>query len=137
MSRPPGMQRINKEDYPEDIRPSMERLAGSLNQFMEETIELFTKNIDFVNLNRQLVSIDLQIDSTGLLVNPPSIKIGVKGRVEGINCIKADNLLNPTIYPTSCPFVNYTITNGFIKIVSVTGLQNDSQYRLKLELIGS
>jgi len=41
------------------------------------------------------------------------------------------------VFPTGAPFLSYTVVSqNVIQVLAVTGLQNNSQYVLTLELIG-
>lgn len=138
MARPPDMNRLRAEDFKEDDRELIGKIGGGLNNFMDQTIYALNGNINFENLNQELKSVDISIDGSGALINPPSIKIGVTGRVEGIVCIQAINLNNDGTYPTSYPFISFTIgTDSLIKLLNITGLPNNSSYRLKLLIIGT
>lgn len=137
MSRAPDYKRIRKEDFDADMQPTIEKLGFIINSFSEQVINILNKNIDFQNLNQEIVSLDIIKDGSGNLVNPPSIRTTLNTKVQGILCIKADNLTSVGTYPTSQPFVSYNlVNNNLISILSVSGLQNSSTYKLKLLLIG-
>lgn len=135
--KPPDFKRIRKEDFDEDMQPTVEKLGYIFNAFAEQLVNLLNKNVDFQNLNMEVVSLDIMKDGSGNLINPPSIKTSLNTKVQGIICIKADNLSSPGSYATSQPFISYNlINNNLISILNVSGLQNSSTYRLKLMLIG-
>jgi len=135
--RPPDFKRIRKEDFDTNMQPTVEKLAYIFNAFAEQMVNLLNKNVDFLNLNQEIVTLDIIKDSSGDLVNPPSIRTTLNTKPQGILCIKADNMSSPGTYPTSQPFLSYNlINNNLISILNVSGLQNSSTYRLKLLLIG-
>ncbi len=135
--RPPDFKRIRTEDFPEEVRPTIEKLGFIFNAFAEQLVNLLNKNIDFQNLNMEVVSLDITTDGSGNLVNPPSIRTTLNTKIQGAICIKADNLTSIGTFPTSQPFVSYSmINNNLISVLNVSGLQNSSTYRLKLMLIG-
>jgi|CXWL01.1.fsa_nt_gi hypothetical protein len=137
MARVPDYKRIRKEDFDADMQPTIEKLGYIINAFSEQVINLLNKNVDFQNLNQEVVNVDIMKDGSGALINPPSIKTSLNSKVQGILCIKADNMTSVGTYPTSQPFVSYNlINNNLISILNVSGLQNSSTYRLKLLLIG-
>jgi hypothetical protein len=129
-------QRIRAEDYKSDEQDMVSKLARVISPFLDNVYAVLNKGIDFDNLNRQLVDIDITIDSSGNLVNPPQIKNTTNGSLRGINVINAINLVKPGVYPTTSPFVSWSINGNIINVLNVTGLQASSQYRLTLELIG-
>ena len=136
MTRVPPIRRISKENFAEEYAGLVEGIANSVNQFQEDVIDVLDHGIDYDNLNRQFVIADVRIDATGQVINRPSIKITLTSKIRGISCIKAENLDNPSIYPTQAPFVSFTLRTGVVDVLNVSGLQNNSQYRLTLELIG-
>lgn len=128
---------IRLEDYDEKDRALVEKIAGSVNPFMEDVYRQLNGSLNTDNMTRQMSVIDVKINSSGEVVNRPQIKINLKARLIGLNVIAAQNLVNTTTYPTSTPFISYTITDGLITIVNITGLQVSSQYRLTIEIIGN
>ena len=138
MARPPDIKRIRKEDFDPEDHPIVEKLAYSLNTFMDQVIFILTKNVDFQNLNQVVVDYTISTDASGNLVNPPNIRTSeLRSKPIGIICISAQNQTDPTIYPTSQPFVSFTLLNNeTIDVLNITGLQNSSQYVLKLLIIG-
>ena len=137
MGRIPNFKRIRKEDFDTNIQSTIDKLGYIFNSFAEEVTNLFNKNIDFQNLNMQVITLDISKDGSGNLINPPNIRTTLNTKIQGIVCIKADNLDNPGTYATSQPFISYDLINdNLVKILNVSGLQNSSTYKLKLLLIG-
>lgn len=137
MATPPELTRIRVEDFKSDEREMVGKLAGQINRFFEQVTSLFNKNIDYDNLNRQLSIVNVKIDGSGNVINNPQVKYTLNtGRVRGVNVVLALNNTNPGTYPTTAPFLSMTFANGIMTIVNVTGLQNNSDYNLTLELIG-
>jgi hypothetical protein len=129
-------QKIRTEDFSSDDQEIAGKIAGVVNQPLEDIYNIINGNIDFANLNRQLSSIDVIMDSAGKVLNAGQIKITLKTRVAGLNVLSAVNLLNPGVYPTSAPFVSWSTNANILTILNITGLQPSSQYRLTLEIIG-
>lgn len=134
MARIQTPKRIRTEDFEPDSRNLISKLGFIVNSFMDDVNNALNSNLDFNNLNRQLVSLDVRLDS-GVL-DSPQIKHTLKSRPIGINCIKAENLSSPGTYPTGAPFVSFTFNGNIITILNITGLQANSEYRLNLEIIG-
>ncbi len=137
MSRIPDIKRIRVEDFKKEDQDMISKIAYSFNTFADQVINVFNKNVDFDNLNRQLIEVQVELDGTGAVVNPPKAKFNLRnGKISGISVVSAVNTQDPSIYPTNSPFVSYTFTNGLLSVVNVTGLQVSSKYKLTLELIG-
>lgn len=138
MAKIQAPKRIRAEDFAEDERSLIGKLAFIVNSFMDDVYNALNSNLDFNNLNRQLVSLDIRMGSgaTPAVLNSPQIRHTLRGRPVGINCIKAQNLNNTLVYPLATPFVNFTFNENIITLLAITGLQADSEYRLTLEIIG-
>ncbi|NDE09880.1 MAG: hypothetical protein EBZ95_04850 [Chitinophagia bacterium] len=128
-------EKLRTEDFPTDIQDSIGKIGKIYNQFTDSVFRALNGNVDFDNLARQLVTIDITTDSSGKLVNPPQVKITNLIKVNGLNCINAINLVNPAIYPSTSPFVSFSINGQILSILNVSGIQVNSQYRLTLELL--
>lgn len=130
-------KRIRVEDFEKQYQDLVSRLGYSINSFYDDITNVVNGNIDFDNMNRQLVTVDVTIDNTGAVVNTPQVKYLLRsGKVNGLIVAGAVNINAPATTPTSAPWVSYIFSNGILTINSVTGLQNNSQYRLTLELLG-
>jgi hypothetical protein len=128
---------IRGEDFPEETRETVDKLAAVLNPFNDDVFRQMNGNLGFDNINRQLVTLDVKIDSSGEVINEPQIKISLRTKVAGTNVISAQNLVNTSTYPTSQPFISWSTNGNILTIKNITGLQANSQYRLTVELIGN
>ena len=137
MAQPPELTRIRVEDFKSEEQEMVGKLAGSVNRFFEQVTNILTKNVDNDNLNRQIVKIQVQIDGSGLVVNSPQAKYTLRnGKIQGLNVISAINDNDLTVYPVSAPFISYSFDDGILTVLKVSGLQNNSNYTLTVELIG-
>lgn len=131
-------KKIRAEDFPSDDRELASRIGAVYNSFVDNLYFLLQKNIDFDNLNRELITITLTIDSSGKITNPPTVKHSLRtGAPRGVSCVGAVCLTNNLMYPITAPFVTITpLTTNTFTFANVTGLQANTQYSLVLELIG-
>lgn len=127
--------KIRTEDFPPEMADTISKLGGIYNNFVDQVTQVLNGGIDYSNLKRQVISLDVTINAAGVLVNPPNIKYTLTGKVQGINVLSATNLVNSGIYPIAQPFVSFTVNGQFIVVLNVAGLQNSSQYRLVVEII--
>lgn len=134
MAKIDNLKRIIKEDFPEEYQELIDKLAFSLNPFLEQLSNAFNKNINNDNLSRETVSITVE-NSSGNLKSPVQFKFNLKSRILGLNIIKAENLTNSNTYPTNAPFISWTINENIITVKKVTGIQDNNKYRLTLEII--
>lgn len=136
MTRPPAIRRIVPENFPEEFQAVADIIGASLNQFQQEVIQVLDHGVDYDNLRRELITVDVRIDGSGMVINRPSIRSTLTSKIRGAIVINSVNLDNPSIYPLQTPFISFTLRGNIIDILNVTGLQNNSQYRLTVELIG-
>lgn len=127
--------KIRTEDFPAEMAETISKLGSIYNNFVDQVTQVINGGIDYTNLKRQVVSLDININAAGVLVSPPNIKYTLGGKIQGINVLSATNLVNSSIYPIAQPFVSFTINGEFVVVLNVAGLQNGSQYRLVIELI--
>lgn len=134
MSLVDNVRRIIVEDYEEEQRQLIDRLAGTLNPFMEQMVSTINGNLDFTNINRQLSGFEVTVDATG---TPVAItKFSGKRGARGINVINVENLTNINIFPNSQPFVSYTAqANGIYQVRKITGLPIGNKFKVTIEII--
>lgn len=137
MSKLPNVRRIIIEDYPEDIRPSIEKLAYIINQHMSDVVDLSNKRIDFDNLYREIVKIKVTVNANGIPLNNTTFSTTYLPNAHGGIVISATNITNSQTYPSSAVFVTFVSTkNNLFKVNHVTGLQPNQTYELTLEIVG-
>jgi hypothetical protein len=113
---------------------------------MEQVHNALDNNIDFSNLNQDLIDITVVVDANGqmiksetnpALVNNPQFTSNKINRAIGSLVIKAQNTTDSSIYPDSSPFIHFsTISNGLFRINKINGLQANNTYRLRFILFG-
>lgn len=129
-----NVRRIIIEDYAEEERSLVGKLAGTLNHFMEQVVTTVNGNLDFDNLNRQIQFFEVTVDSTG---KPNTVtKFSGKRGAKGISVINVENLTNVNIFPNNHPFVSFaTIGEGIYAVRKITGLPSANKFRITIEII--
>ena len=132
-------KRLVREDFSGDDQALVEKLAFTINPALESISQALNKNLTFEdNINSQIRDIEVKTHPSVLGRLSPSVsyKSTLKGNTKGLVCIRAENIDNPSTYPTGQPFISYSENNGQISILNVTGLQLNSKYKLKILAIG-
>jgi hypothetical protein len=138
MSSPPELVRIRAEDFDEDSQQMIAKLSSPINRMFEQIVALFNKQIDFQNLNRQIVNVDVKTDGANNIIGVPQTKFNLRAnKVQGIHVIRAINNNNPGISPITHPFITFSNNDDLLSVNKITGLQAGSHYTLTLEVIGS
>lgn len=129
-----NLKRIVTEDFEEKDQDLVAKIGYIINPAIEQISSAFNKNITFDNLSRETIQITVE-NSSGNLKIPIQFKTNLNGRIQGLQCIRADNLINTNVYPTSAPFISWSINANIITIKKITGIQDDNKYRLTVEVI--
>ena len=77
--------KLRVEDFDSNIQDSIGKIAKIYNQFTDSVYRALDGNIDFTNLNRQLVIVNITLNPKGELVNPPQIKLAIPNKINGLH----------------------------------------------------
>lgn len=135
MAKLGNLKRFLKEDFPEDDQEFVDKMGSILNPFLEQIAQAFNKNINFENLSRELITVDIENGTGGKLKTTTQFKFTLTNRILGLNIIKAENITNSSIYPTQAPWISWSINGNIITINQATGIQDNNKYRFTIELI--
>lgn len=123
---------VDKNSTPVDI---METVAGSYNEFADEIYQVVNGQLDFDNLARSKVSIDISFDANGNPIGNSSIGSGL-AFVSMLHIGKVQNISNTSIKLTQVPYIDWSYQGGgIVKINYGIGFTAGTKYRLTLELI--
>ena len=126
-------RKISLEQVPVEQQQSIGAIAGVVNDFMEEVVQVINGNINFDNLQRRLITLPIQTNAEGNVSNI-DIRVGISPK--GVNVGNVYMTDNPSQVPniTSAPFVCFSpLGNGLIRITKILNLQKNSKYTLTLE----
>ena len=128
------IRRIIPEDFSKEAQEVIEGVAGSYNEFADEIYQVVNGQLDFDNLARAKVSIDLSFDSTGKPIGNASIVTGL-GFISMLHIGKIQNITNASRI-SQIPYLDWSFQgNGIVKINYGVGFSTGIKYRLTLELI--
>jgi len=136
--------RIKTNDFPKEQKQLADMLGGILNPFIDKLVIGFNKNFTVDdNLPFEFKSIDLIVDlngypsvfaSTGVVKNQTLTLQTELTDFKGFICLNVTDLSNTGIpsYPTTTPFVIFSVTGKNITINKIIGLTALKSYRLML-----
>jgi hypothetical protein len=128
-------KRIIKEEFKEDQREMIDKIAYAVNPFAEEVIKALSNNLTVAdNLAQKFRDVTVEVDATGTPKQPLLFKTNLTTNCLGILTMKAVNLTNPTTYPTGYPFLSFTELNNILTINNITGLPANNKFTLRLLL---
>lgn len=136
MAKLDGIQRLKREDFDEKDKGLIDKLGGILNPFLEQIQSAFNKNLNFENLRQEMKDIIVTVDGSGLPTTQTQFKNNLISKLQGTQVIKAENLTDGTITPTSQPFIFYSENSNIVTIIKVTGLQASNKYKLTMITYG-
>lgn len=134
VSKPQSFKRLAQEDFKEDQRDLIGKLAGSINPFAEDTNSILDKGLGFDNLAWNKKDFTVIVDVDGIPTSDVVIKTGFNVACAGTTVIRAVNLTTPGSYVVSSPFISYTELVGSIRVKRVTGLEEGEKYSLRIIL---
>lgn len=129
----PNSRRITVEDYQEDHRDTVSKLANSLNTFMDDVVDLTRKNIGADNLNRHIAKIDITVDASGSPIGVSQMNIGLR-TFTGKNILDIQSLVAGKPNVISAPYIDVTYQgNGIVRINKIYGVPANTKVRIVIE----
>lgn len=135
MSKIQAPKRIRVEDFKSEEQDLVSKIGQSINTFQDAVYSAFQNGINFDNLARQLSTITVQTDATSKVRGDSQIKLIIQSKPVGISVVRVINLTNPSVYPTSHPFLSWSLNDSLIIINNISGLPPSAQLQLTIEII--
>lgn len=137
MAQLDNVRRIVKEDYDTKFHGLIDKLAYVLNSFMEQTTTEMNGNLDFTNLNQDILTFKVKVNSSGVPVGSGLLRTTTRG-VRGFQVVKAFNRDKNTVFPTSQPFISFKAgpNSEVVKIINISGLTANDSWELTLVAVG-
>ena len=128
------VKRITTEEFKPEDREVAERIGNIYNYFAEQVTNVLNGNVDFDNLQRSLLEIEVIVDGNG---NPiRKTQFSTTTGLRGVTVIRAVNTTNRVNYLQGQPFVSFSSSGtGLYTIDNITGLNSGENYTLTIELI--
>lgn len=131
-----NVKRIIVEDFKQEDREVVAKLATILNSFMDEVIQLSRKNIDYDNLNRNVITFDVAVDANGMPIGVNQINTNLR-TYRGKNILDVQSLKVGSPNVISTPYLDCTPQgSGIVKINRIFGLPVNVKVRITIEFIG-
>lgn len=128
-------RRIVPEDFDPDFQDTVGKIAGSYNEFSDEIIAAVNGQLDFDNLARRKVQLDIVVDANGKPTLSSRISTGL-GFVSMVHIGKVTNNTNASARLTQLPYIDWVYEGGgFVRVNFVHGLIAGNKYSLTLEII--
>jgi cell division protein ZapA (FtsZ GTPase activity inhibitor) len=129
----PSFKRIFKTDYKPNIQATIEQLARSINDGMDNLFNMSNKNVSLDdNLYCIVKTITVTVDSTGTPKQTVGFKNTLSSKIKGLQVINAQNSTDSSIYVNNCPFISFSESSSFININNITGLPANNKFDLTI-----
>lgn len=126
-------KRIISNDYKEDNQELVEQLGRQLNDGIEQLFIAVGGKLTFDdNFLATVKEVEIKVGSTGNPINQTSILLNNTNIVTGCLVISATNKTDPTLFPSSTPFISFTQNGTALYINNITSLQANNRYLVKL-----
>lgn len=122
MARIPDLRQIKKEDFDNKDQKLVDQIAYPFNTFMEQVITVFKKGVDFNNLNQQIVTFTVSVNSSGVPTTPIQFQSTLLTKIIGLTCINAVNTSSIQRFPEAGIFVSYSVNGNLITVTNIAGL---------------
>lgn len=133
MAKLPSYRRLYEQDYPEEYQSLIAQLAVSMNYGFESLYELLNGKLTLTdNTSSIITTVNIEVNSTGKPKTKTTVRKTTPDKFQGLSVIRAVNLTNSSIFPTSSPFLSYTETTDSIVIDNITGLPADNLFQLTI-----
>lgn len=130
-----NVRRIIVEDYPEESRETVGKLATVINSFMDEVTTLSRNKVDYDNLNRSLIVLDVTVGTDGIPKGANQINTKLS-TYSGNKIINVQSLQGGD-NTVSAPYLDCTPQpGGIVKINKIHGLPVNKKLRISIEFIG-
>jgi hypothetical protein len=129
-----NVRRIIVEDYKEEDRETVGKLATVINSFMDEVVNLSRNKVDFDNLNRSKIIVDITTDADG---NPKNLgQINTKLSSYSGHSVMNVQSLQGGVNTVSAPWLDCTYQgNGLVRVNKIYGLPANKKLRIWFEFI--
>lgn len=120
-------KKIITNDYPEEYKELMDKLGYSINTSMELLFLTLAQRVSLAdNVLCDIKTLEVKVDATGKPTSPLVFSVSNPNisSIRGMHVIQAVNKTNGTGYPTSCPFISYSITQPSSQVQSLTATNN-------------
>lgn len=139
--RLPSFKRIFENDFAQEDRDLVRKLANSLNVALENVYLALGNRLTLSdNFQATIKEVDIIVNAQGIPVTNTTFQLdkfgstqtGSDARIIGLLVLRATNLSNSASFVTSAPFLTWTQTQTGVQIQHVTGLTPGQTFRLTI-----
>ena len=126
------LKQLKKEDFDKKDQTLIAKLGQIFNPAIQQISTIFNHGLKISDLNVQQKTLTFSVDSTGTPVSSTSFTSSLSGNCTMIQVGRAQNITNPTTYPTGGHSVSFTQNGTQIYINNITGLTTSDSWQITL-----
>lgn len=123
------------EEFKEEDRDTVSKLAYILNNFMEEVVNMSQNRINDDNLAQERVTFKATVDASGtpnrtIRFSTSKVANAIDGTV-----VYARNFSSPVVFPTGGVFVTFNpVSSNLFEVVNIAGLPANKEFTIGLRI---
>lgn len=128
------IRRIIPEDFEEEYQDLVTKISGSYNEFADEIYQVVNGQLDFDNLSRSKVIVDVTFNSSGI----PTQEVVINSKLSYVSMLHIGKITasNSNVKFTQAPYISWTYKgDGNVKIDYGIGFTAGLKYSISLELV--
>jgi hypothetical protein len=126
------LKRLIQEDFDKKDQALIGKIAFILNPALDQITRVLTKGLAIGDLNTMVKDVDIIVDATGNPVSTVSVANDLTSKCTMILVGRAQNVTNPSTYPTSGHSVSFTLDKNQIIINNITGLTAGDKWTVRI-----
>jgi len=131
MAKLGNFKRINKSDFDQEIQPTIDLLAGSINDGFDSAYAALSGRLTLGdNMQGTLFTVNITVNADGTVKAKTVVPLKSAVRVVGLSVLRAENQSNAAGYPNNAPFITYRQLSASVDILHVTGLPANTPFLL-------
>jgi hypothetical protein len=134
-----GYKRIYENDFNEEERSLVSKLASSLNIGIENVYLALNNRISLQdNIQGTFRQINVTVNAQGIPQDTVGFQLDKQGgtqvvpNVVGVDILRAENLVDDSVFVEGAPFMTFTQNNEYLQIQHISGLPAGYTFRLTL-----
>jgi hypothetical protein len=134
MAKLKSFRRIITTDYDQKYSDLVEKMGSVINDSVTDILFTLNGRLDIrSNFYCTYKEIEVTVDATGTPTSRTVFTLTNPGvQVIGLSLLYAANQDNPSVYPTTAPFISWVQVDNGILINNITGLQANNRYKLRI-----
>ena len=130
-----NFKRLIAEDFDSSQQSLIQKISAVINPLVDQLNTALNKQLDFSNLNQQVVTFKTEVSATGVPTSPLQLTSNLVTAVQGIQVMNCVNQTDSSLF-TGAVQCFFTRKSNTVTISQITGLLPKKTYSITVNLIG-